>query len=232
MRRDAWTKDRDAELTKLWPRPDLVIREIAEMLGVTHASASCRAGHLKLPLRPIIRRTGARSSDWADEHIAELRTLWNLKRSCRDIAKLLNAKFCTSYTKSSIIGKIHRLGLSSTRPKPSSPSKPRTKQRNPDRRLPKPPTPRSDVRVDLMVQRAQQAPRPLPESPDITALHAKPWLQREFGECTWIVEGEGADAISCCAPVHKRGWCRSHARIGIQPSNKRKGEFNKYRAAA
>lgn len=53
----------------------------------------------------------------------------------------------------------------------------------------------------------QRAWEPLPGS------NPKPWTERRFGECNWPI-GEG---LSCCEPVHKRGWCTAHFERGTQP---------------
>ena len=63
---------------------------------------------------------------------------------------------------------------------------------------------------------------------------AKPWLDRTPFECTWIVAGDGADALCCAAPIHGRGWCLGHYKRGISPSspNKRASEPLQARATA
>jgi len=47
----------------------------------------------------------------------------------------------------------------------------------------------------------------------VDATNAKPWLQRAFGECAYIVAGEGADSFSCCAPVSGGPYCAGHRAI-------------------
>jgi hypothetical protein len=61
----------------------------------------------------------------------------------------------------------------------------------------------------------------LPASPFRIALRnccatARPWMERQDGDCAYIVSGEGYRAIACGAPgrPRKRGWgsyCPSHA---------------------
>ena len=54
--------------------------------------------------------------------------------------------------------------------------------------------------------------------PLVDVTNARPWLQRERGQCAWPIAGRGADTISCCAPVHKHGsWCKPHRAIGYRP---------------
>ena len=43
--------------------------------------------------------------------------------------------------------------------------------------------------------------------------YAKPWLQREAGQCAWPVSGHGIGVWSCCAPVAPEGkgvYCAVH----------------------
>jgi hypothetical protein len=56
-------------------------------------------------------------------------------------------------------------------------------------------------------------PLPLPdlgaiEGADIS--HARPWLERQEGQCAWPVKGDGLEVWSCCAPVATNLTRRHH----------------------
>lgn len=44
------------------------------------------------------------------------------------------------------------------------------------------------------------------------------WTTRNFGECAFPMEGEGADIKSCCNPVSQGSWCAGHRRIATTPA--------------
>jgi len=50
---------------------------------------------------------------------------------------------------------------------------------------------------------------------------AKPWLERDFGECAFPVAGEGADTFSCCQPIHRNGYCADHVAVMFEPRTAR-----------
>src|SRR5579863_1256508 len=46
---------------------------------------------------------------------------------------------------------------------------------------------------------------------------ARPWVTRKLGECRWPF-GEGADTLSCCAPVEGESiYCADHFRLAYSP---------------
>jgi GcrA cell cycle regulator len=50
-------------------------------------------------------------TEWTLDHIAELTRLLPTGMVYRDIAKTLNEQFGTAFSKNSVVGKVHRLGL-------------------------------------------------------------------------------------------------------------------------
>jgi GcrA cell cycle regulator len=140
------------------------------------------------------------ANPWTDERVELLKKLWLDGLSASQIAKKLGR-----VTRSAVIGKVHRLGLSG-RATPSTPMR-RPAAPRPART---PPTPRdralrtSSVRAARM--RAQAGPdasapiTPLiPDTPP--GANAKPWIERVFRECARPVGGDGADTLSCCNPT-------------------------------
>lgn len=55
--------------------------------------------------------TGGTTIHWADKVTETLRGLWPEGKSASEIAKILNLQFGLTLTRSSIIGKAHRLNL-------------------------------------------------------------------------------------------------------------------------
>jgi hypothetical protein len=175
------------------------------------------------------------------------------------IAKLLNEKFGTSFTKSAVTGRIHRTGLYQTRSaaKPELARKSRVlnggaavaeghgiggraalelarkrsaealaqeAQRGAETRIGVLETRRSEVRGGFLAL----APKTAREAEAVPASHAlpgtvpRPWTEREFGECSWPVDGHGEVQLSCCARVVVgRSWCERHMEIGHRPAPKR-----------
>jgi GcrA cell cycle regulator len=63
------------------------------------------------------------ASDWAPEHCEALRDCLNLGMSFAEIAREINARFGTSYSRSAAIGRSKRMGLVAPK-RPSQPPKP------------------------------------------------------------------------------------------------------------
>lgn len=162
---------------------------------------------------------------WNDPaNVETLTTLWGEGWSSGQIAKRLGL------TRNCVIGKVYRLGLKRNEAaqlnlrqlaghglhKPARVMRPKAVKR------PKPEPARKVVGgppAAAIIRRAEAKPIPLPEPQEapVSLLHAKPWTERQFGECTWPVSGEGADLHSCCAKVFKRNWCRAHFLRGTEP---------------
>ena len=49
----------------------------------------------------------------------------------------------------------------------------------------------------------------------VASPHAKPWEDRERGECAWPIDGGGqpADTLSCCNSCGKEGYCLPHLAV-------------------
>lgn len=75
-----------------------------------------------------------------------------------------------------------------------------------------PRTPAKMVRVNLTAMNREPRPpreRVAPAQLNVVPPTAKPWLEREFGECAFPVAGEGIDTFSCCAPTDGT-YCPGH----------------------
>lgn len=54
-------------------------------------------------------------------------------------------------------------------------------------------------------------PLPIPLPAPASRSAPRPWVSRRIGECAYPVGGEGADTLSCCAPVARSCYCAEHA---------------------
>ncbi|RAK52113.1 GcrA family cell cycle regulator [Phenylobacterium deserti] len=151
---------------------------------------------------------------WTPERFDEMARLWANGWSASRIANELGG-----VTRNAVIGKLHRAGMK--RAAPSKPAKPKA------------PRPSRAVAPRLVIAGRGAVVVVPPAGPPRKELlaHAwqplkvstpKVWTERQFGECCWPVGGEGAETLSCCAPVHKQGWCADHFRLGTNPQPKKK----------
>lgn len=164
---------------------------------------------------------------WTAEQIATAKRLYIEEgRSAAETARSIPGA-----TRNAIIGKAHRMGwLTNTRQAPSkpqrikAPSVPRSHVRPPK------PGPQNKPAVILGAYSTsspdQQAARAaegrainaaVKAGGGVASPNAKPWMERRFGECNWPL-GERGEALSCCNPVHARGWCRGHYVLGTVPT--------------
>jgi GcrA cell cycle regulator len=151
---------------------------------------------------------------WTDARIAELVRLWQGGVSAGGIAETLG----DGVSRSAVLGKLHRLGLLGSRKAAAAP-------RRYAGSVPPAPAP--------ALASGRPPPPPLrlaevPSAPPVTAWRTaafvtlrgttpRPWLTREFGECAFPVDGEGAATLSCCAPVRRGSvYCAAHHRIAYK----------------
>lgn len=171
----------------------------------------------------------AASGGWSADRVATLRRLWGEGKSASEIAKTL-----TGLSRSAVIGKVHRLGLSSAdggckrstsshlnqrpaRPRPdkmAQPSRPVTV-------MVKPGAPPASSKPGVYISGGSvhdRAPsEPLPALRELqVCTTARPWLTRKRNECAWPV-GEpdrGANQLSCCGPTMEGAtYCAPHLKI-------------------
>ncbi len=166
-------------------------------------------------------------STWTDERTADAKRLWAEGASASEVASILNRTYPSRppVSRNSVIGKLHRLGLSrspgatvasararavSMRAKPKAPPIKGPKVYNPIG--PK-------VLGDKTPPRKPNAETLKTYAGIVAASNPKPWIERGAEECAWIVEFNGADSKACCAPICSRGehnrWCADHATVGL-----------------
>ena len=123
---------------------------------------------------------------------------WREGKSAGEVAKLLNKAFGTQRTRNSVIGRLHRLGEG----RPESANIRKASSRVVMARIAKAkPVPK--VRVF-------SPPKPLPAPVVIPAdvSFARPWLERERGQCAFPLGEKGA-VMSCCFPTDET-YCTVH----------------------
>ena len=172
---------------------------------------------------------------WTDERIETLKKLWQEGHSASQIAKTLGG-----VTRSAIIGKVHRLGISG-RAAPSRPARP----------LYKPTRPSYSARPPLaVVARTVNTPganklipveQKSPEARGVEPVVARPVVSQpivpyveEPGTatvmtlgakmCKWPIGDPSSDSFSFCGRRSDSGtpYCVEHARVAYQPSQKSK----------
>ena len=145
---------------------------------------------------------------WSDERVARLKELWAGGHSCSSIAGQLGG-----LTRCAVIGKIHRLGLSSPETKISRVGLPRKPKKQPDIR-----------RKKRFVFGPRGAHMVL--APDFSYLGAQPaegfigltLLQLKGGQCRYATGGEDDKPFLFCGQPVKEGssYCPAcHARCFV-----------------
>ena len=136
------------------------------------------------------------ASAWTEDRIDRLRTLWLEGHSAARIARELGA----GLTRSAVLGKVHRMGLSAGRPRPRGAS---AVVRSPprDHRPPSPP-----------VSEALAGPAPVPDQGRTTLLSVRRC------ECRWPYGDPKAEGFSLCGrPVARGAFCGPHAAVAYRP---------------
>ncbi|BEV43948.1 GcrA family cell cycle regulator [Afipia carboxidovorans] len=107
-----WTKEHDeflaARISKLLP--SAIAIELNEKFGTAYTTGAVYCRSKTLGIRPEKSVSRALVSKWVD-YDDELVSLSRCGASCSQIAALINEKHGTSFTRSSVIGRLHRLGV-------------------------------------------------------------------------------------------------------------------------
>lgn len=217
-----WDAARDAQLTTMWTE-GVTLADIAVRMFTTVSAIADRRHLLGLPKRKD-------PAGWSAERTEIAKRLWLEGKSATQIAMLLKC----GLSRNAVIGKIHRLGLSKYGRAACAAPAPSMRKRV--SALPKvarshirPPKPGPQNRPAVILgpysvasesQRVERAAEGQAANDKVTAgggvlsPHARPWIEREDEECKWPL-GERHAIMSCCNPVHARGWCEGHYAIGM-----------------
>ncbi len=144
---------------------------------------------------------------WTEDRVARCKALWAEGLSASRIAKELGG-----ITRNSVIGKVHRLGLSGRGKSPSSP-RPRWKQ--------------VGKRVKLVLEPRQPAapskpqPQPIPEIVDgvIPKGQRRTLFELTNDTCRWPIGTPGMPDFYFCGGQSVDGcpYCSYHLRVAYQP---------------
>jgi GcrA cell cycle regulator len=138
------------------------------------------------------------ASAWTDDRIGRLKTLWLEGQTAEQIARDL----ANGITRSAVLGKVHRLGLSAGRagrpPKRAAVS-------------PRPPRPApSRARPDTPILCSPPAPV---QSGLVNVLSVRRY------ECRWPFGEPGTAEFSLCGrPIIRGAFCGSHAALAYRPA--------------
>jgi GcrA cell cycle regulator len=162
--------------------------------------------------RHIVERT----SSWTEERLAFAIERRKQGYSCGQIAKDLGI------TRNAVIGKLQR--HCGNIPKAAAPSRYIGRGRRGAAELARAladssaPTviarPRRVIHASPIISPLRLAPMPpTPTGKMLDSSAAKPWTERLFAECSYPVDGEGADTRSCCLPTGGPTYCAGHRAI-------------------
>ena len=138
------------------------------------------------------------ASAWTDDRIGRLKTLWLAGQTAEQIARDL----ANGITRSAVLGKVHRMGLSAGRPG-RPPKRPGTG--------PKPPR---------LAPTGSLAARPIDARPVAATEHGLVTvLSVRRCQCRWPFGEPGAADFSLCGqPVTRGAFCALHAAIAYRPA--------------
>jgi len=150
---------------------------------------------------------------WTDERVAALKRLWLEGRSAAEVARALSAGTggAAPLTRNAVLGKIHRIGLSRPDRARATGDGSTAAERAAKRRD-------ATNAAKAAVVRKMNAEPAKPRPPKVEAVplaaiespNARPWMEREFGQCAWPL-GEAGAIMSCCNPVARGSYCEGHA---------------------
>ena len=161
-------------------------------------------------------------STWEDAHSVALRELVEKGLSFKEIARALNERFGTAYTRNAAIGRARRLGLST--PKPAGPSGVFAAARKPDARkicerrarvLAKPAPKLATPRLSTLERAAVLQLRCVAITPRHLAL-----IELEPGDCRYPYGGDvEGEPITFCGHPRREGssYCASHFHLTSLP---------------
>lgn len=162
-------------------------------------------------------------SVWNESNIATLKTLWREGFSAGEIAKKLGIR-----SRSAVIGKVHRMGLTALGRLPAAKPPGGRKGGLPPGRAPRPakaPPVARDARQGTSAHNRTRAMRepgytqPSAHLDRVKAMQpgpfARAWETRRPGECAWP-HGERYAVQSCCAPCEGSTYCADHRRFMTQ----------------
>jgi hypothetical protein len=206
--RPVWTADRIDQMLALKDQ-GLSDYEVARKMGCSRTAVANKLSRMRNPRVTPERPTGL----WDQERTARMVELWIAGKSAADVAAMLNAGAPVEFhvSRNAVIGKVHRLGL-------SRPERVRTSNEGKASVSRIAATNRAKAAIVSRMNAEPAKPRPPKvEAVPLAAIespNARPWMEREFGQCAWPL-GEAGAIMSCCNPVARGSWCEGHAAAGF-----------------
>ena len=138
------------------------------------------------------------ASAWTDDRIGRLKKLWLEGQTAEQIARDL----ANGITRSAVLGKVHRMGLSAGR-----------SGRPPKRPAVGPKPPR-------LAPANSRPARPIGTPPEVATKHGLvTLLSVRRCQCRWPFGEPGAADFSLCGqPVTRGAFCASHAAVAYRPA--------------
>jgi len=137
------------------------------------------------------------ASAWTDDRVDRLKTLWHEGRTAEQIA----AELQNGITRSAVLGKVYRMGLSAGRPDRPVARKPHAAG-----------APRAAAEPPARSRGARAEPPPVPEPPS----GGVSLLAIRRGQCRWPY-GDPRSGVSFCGrPVARGAFCAGHAEVGYR----------------
>jgi len=149
------------------------------------------------------------SNFWSELDTAKLRKLAKKGLSSRSIAAEMGSKF----TRNAIIGKMHRLGISSSVASTT----------NQFELLESKPVASREHKYIKRSSKIAPAVRELPQL-EISQNNVVPFMSLTNRMCRYPVSGEKETTLFCGAATDKGSWCKQHYRIVYHRSDARNGE--------
>jgi GcrA cell cycle regulator len=139
------------------------------------------------------------ASAWTDDRVARLKTLWHEGRTAAQIA----AELQNGVTRSAVLGKVHRLGLSVGRPE------------RPVARKAADRPPQTQARTTRRADGDGRAPGEAYAVADLPS-GGLTILSVGQGQCRWPC-GDPRRGVSFCGrPVARGAFCAAHAEVGYR----------------
>ena len=143
------------------------------------------------------------ASAWTQDRIERLRTLWKEGRTAEEVAHEL----ANGITRSAVLGKVYRMGLSAGRAAP--PVKPRPERRSRAERAPARPA----------VGLGQMDP-PVPDRDRVSERGRASIMTIRRTDCRWPLGDPRSPAFSLCGrPAVRGSYCGVHAEIAYRPAS-------------
>lgn len=168
-------------------------RDIAATLGVEYFAFVAK--RKRMGLKPNSPRPGG---GWSDEQEQTLRKLAGLRRSAADTAAILGKTRCAVISRAKKLGVKFQGGSGGgRRPHSTAPWQPRA--------------PFTLKEIEDRRHASREIGMAMINNVAVIPLSAKPWMEREPGECAFPVGGRGEATLSCCArTIPGKPYCSHH----------------------